>query len=964
MEFRVLGQLEVRDGDRVLDIGRGKQSALLALLLLHPDHALSADRLIDELWGERPPATARKTLQVHVLRLRKALGPGIIVTRPPTYAVELEGHDLDLHHFERLLAEGRDALAAGDADRAATLLKDALVLWRGPPLVDLGFEAFAQPEIARLDELRLAAVEEQIDAELVLGRHAEMVPELERLVARHPLRERLRGQHMLALYRSGRQADALDAYRAARAALVDELGIEPGPALRELHGRVLAQNPMLEAPPAVAAPPSGRGNLPQPATSFVGREQELEELGAIIERERLVTVHGPGGSGKTRLALRAAERAGGAWLVELAPIADPALVWPAVASVFGVQEEPGRTVAECVVTALASRAALVVLDNCEHVLDAARDVAAALLDGCPGLHLLLTAREPLGDPAERVWPIPELSLADDAIRLFAERGARSLPGYRLDDGDRAAVANICRQLDGLPLAIELAAARLNVLAPAQIAERLHDRFRLLSRGERGAPARHRTLRAAVDWSYALLSDDEQRALAQASVFAGGFDLDAAEAVLDGDALELVSALVEKSLFLRRDEQARARYGAHETIQQFAAEQLAARGDADELRARQLGWCVALLERADDGLRGPDRAAWLTRLAPDQDNFRQVLAWGLSHGEQAHALELAWHLYHFWGARGNLAESERWLGAALEATAAAPASIERTRALTRWGELAELRGDYDAARARHGQALAMGRALDDPVRQAVAELSLGQMDYAQGRFDDARRHLEESDALLRDAGDPERARWPAEALARLEIATGDTAQARRRLEATRDAARALGNEAGVGEATLWFAEAAHRDDELLAARELYTEALGLSLRGGDEDTIARCRLGLGRLDLDSGAPADAVPLLADALRFARDAGLRPLVPDCLDALAVAALAGGDPEMAASLIGAAAACRERLGTIALERDHRRAEAALAAARAALDGPRFASVHGAGRALGFGEAVERALAFAAAG
>jgi predicted ATPase len=575
--------------------------------------------------------------------------------------------------------------------------------------------------------------------------------------------------------------------------------------------------------------------------------------------------------------------------------------------------------------------------------------------------VLATSREPLGDPAELVWPIPEMSQADDAIRLFAERGARSLPGYRVDERDRAAVAEICRRLDGLPLAIELAAARLNVLAPAQIAERLHDRFRLLTRGNRGAPARQRTLRAAVDWSYALLSDDEQLALAQSSVFAGGFDLDAAEEVLDGEALELVSALVDKSLLVRREEHGRARHGAHETIRQFAGERLAERGDPDTLRARHLNWSVALLERADEELRGPDQAAWVTRLAPDQDNFRQALAWGLSHDEGARALELAWHLCHFWSWRGNFAESERWLGTALTATAGAPASTGRSRALLRWGELAERRGDYAEARSRHAQALEMGRALGDPVRQGVSELSLGQMDYEQGRLEEARRHLEASEALLRDAGDPERARWPAEALARVDIATGDTAAARRRLEASRTVARALGNEAGVGEATLWLGEAAQHDGDLLAAREFYAEALGLLRRGGDREAVARCRLGLGRLEVDSGAPGEAAPPLADALRFAHDAGLRPVVPDCLDALAAVALAADDADTAASLLGAAAAFRELLGTVARAADRQRAESTLAAARDALDGPAFASAHGAGRALGWNEAVERALAVA---
>jgi predicted ATPase/DNA-binding SARP family transcriptional activator len=951
VEFRVLGPLEVREGDRVLRVGRGKQSALLALLLLHPDHALSTDRLIDELWGERPPPTARKALQVNVAELRKALGAEAIVTRAPTYALAVEGHEVDLHHFERLLEEAR----AADAGTAARLLRDALALWRGPPLADLAFEPFAHAEIARLEELRLAALEDRVEADLALGRDAELVAELERLVAQHPLRERLRGQLMLALYRCERQAEALEAFRAARRALVEELGIEPGPALQQLQRRVLEQDPSLAPPPLPEPPGAGCGNLPPEPTSFVGRARELADVVALIARERLVTLHGAGGIGKTRLALRAGAGAAfpdGAWLVELAPVADPALVWPAVAAALEVREEPGRSPADGVLAQLAGRRALVVLDNCEHVLDAAREVASEVLGGAPSVQVLATSREPLGDPAEHVWPVPELSPESDAVRLFAERGARSLPGYELDERDRPVVIEICRRLDGLPLAIELAAARLNVLAPAQIAERLSDRFRLLTRGDRTAPLRHRTLRATVEWSYELLSAAEQATLARAAVFAGGFDLDAAEHVLGGDALELVTSLVEKSLLTRQSEHGRARYGLHETIREFAREQLSQR---DAVSARHLEWFMRLLERADEQLRGPDQAAWVARLAPDQDNFRQALAWGLAHERAGQALELAWHLHHFWALRGNLGESERWLGAALDATAGAPASIERTRALSRWAEIAERQGAYAEARTRYALALDMGRALDNPVRQGVCEISLGEIAREQGRLQDARAHLETAHALLRDAGDPERARWPLEALARLAIAEGDAAEARRLLEMSRAEARALGNDSGVGEATLWLGEAAHLAGDLVEARQHYTEALGLARRTGDGECAARAELGFGRLAIDAGSPAEGAVGLVDALRFADESLLRPVVPDCLEALAAVAR---DPETGAVLLGAAAAFREMLGLVATGRDRDRAERTLTAVRAELGPEAFASAHGAGRALGWGEAVERAF------
>jgi len=973
MDVRVLGPLEVSVEGRPVALGGGKPRALLAMLALHAGAAVSSDRLIDGLWGEEQPATAAKMLQVYISQLRKALtaaGGGVeIVTRGRGYELRLAGGEVDVRRFERLLANGA--------------AREALALWRGPALADVADEPFAVAEARRLEELRLDAVELAIDGDLAAGRHREVIGELEALASEQPLREKLHAQRMLALYRAGRQAEALGAYRDARRVLVEEIG--PGPELRELERRILAQDPALAPPatPAVFAPseePRPVGNLPAQPTSFVGRERELAELGDLLGSERLVTIHGAGGSGKTRLALRAAEEAArgfehGACFVELAPVADAALAWQTVASALGVPEEPGRGLADSVLAALAKRSALLVLDNCEHLLEAAREAAGALLAGCPGVRVLATSREPLGDPAEVVWPIPELSspgeeglevdelLRHDAVRLFVERGARALPGYRPNERDARAAARVCHRLDGMPLAIELAAARLNVLSAEQIEERLADRLRLLTSGPSSAPARHRTLRAAVDWSYDLLSEDERSALARVSVFSGGFDIDAAEHALADDGiaedevLDLLTGLVAKSLVARHDEHARARYDVHATIGDYAAERLAELGDPDRVSRRHLDWYLGLMARADEELRGPDQVAWARRLALDQDNFRRALAWGLSHGEQHKALDLAWHLHHFWLLRGNLEESERWLGDALGRTAGAPPSIARTRALSRWGELAERKGDYAAARGRYADALAMGVALGDPVRQGVALLSLGDIDLALGRLDGARRYFEAAAAIMREAGDRERERWPIDALGRLALAAGDTGRARELFETSRADARALGNEGGVGEATLLLGQAAHHDGDHLAARGLYEESLGLLRRCGDRESEAVCMIALGQLAIDTGAPADAAGPLAEALRFAFEAGLRPVVPGCLEALAAVAVAD-DAATAARLLGAAATFREILGAVPFPPDRARRERTLAAARDALDAEAFAVAHGRGRAMGWQEAVELAI------
>jgi predicted ATPase/DNA-binding SARP family transcriptional activator len=956
-------------------LGGGKLRALLTMLALRSDAAVSSDRLIEGLWGEEPPATAAKMLQVYISQLRKALaaagGGTEIVTRGHAYELHLAGGDVDARRFERLLAGGA--------------AREALALWRGPALVDVVDEPFAAAEARRLEELRLDAVELAIDGDLAAGRHREVIGELEALASEQPLREKLHAQRMLALYRAGRQAEALGAYRDARRVLVEEIGIEPGPELRELERRILAQDPALGPPaaPAMFAPseePRPTGNLPVQATSFIGRKRELAELRDLLAGERLVTIHGAGGSGKTRLALRAAEETArsvehGAWLVELAPVTDAALLWQTVASALGVPEEPGRGLADSVLAAFAGRSALLVLDNCEHLLEAAGEAAGTLLAGCPGVRVLATSREPLGDPAEVVWPIPELAssggdgldvdelLRHDAVRLFVERGARALPGYRPDANDARAAARVCHRLDGMPLAIELAAARLNVLSAEQIEERLADRLRLLTRGPRSAPARHRTLRAAVDWSFDLLSEDERSALARVSVFAGGFDIDAAEHVLANDGiaeeevLDLLTGLVAKSLVARHDEHARARYGVHATIGEYAAERLAESGDPDRVSRRHLDWYLDVMARADEELRGPDQVVWAQRLALDQDNFRRALAWGLSHGEQHKVLDLAWHLNHFWLMRGNLEESERWLGDALTRTAGAPPSVARTRALSRWGELAERKGDYAAARERYADALEMGGALGDPVRQGVALLSLGEVDLAQGRLESARSYFEAAAAVMSEAGDRERARWPVDALGRLALAAGDTGRARELFETSRAEARALGNESGVGEAALLLGQAAHHDGDHLAARGLYEESLGLLRRCGDRDSEAVCMIALGQLAIDAGAPDDAAGPLAEALRFAYEAGLRPVVPGCLEALAAVAVTD-EAATAARLLGAAATFREILGAAPFHADRTRRERTLAAAREALDAHAFAVADGRGRAMGWREAVELAL------
>ncbi|MET0834810.1 MAG: BTAD domain-containing putative transcriptional regulator, partial [Actinomycetota bacterium] len=590
MEFAILGPLEVRDGPAPVRVPGAKERALLADLLVNAGRVVPADRLVEDLWGDDPPGNPANTLQGRVSALRRALGPagGALVTRPPGYLLEAGPEQVDAGRFERLVAEAT-AAAAGEGPRAARQLEEALGLWRGPALAEFADQPWAQAEAARLEELRLAATEALVELRLTAGGHAGLVGELEGLVAAHPTRERLRGQLMVALYRSGRQADALGAYQQAREVLAEELGIDPSPELQRLHHQILLQDPALEAAVPDRALP--RHNLPERLTSLVGREGELREVAKLVEEHRLVTVTGPGGAGKTSLAVALAERlaAGypdGVWLVELAALREPALLGEAVAAVLGLDEAAGTGTpppsrAERLASFVPDKAMLLVLDNCEHLVEACAGLARRLLEAGPRLRVLATSREVLGVPGEVVWPIPPLAVpaaADDtdagtaedarqatapealagfdAVRLFVERAASADPGFVLDAASAPVVAELCRRLDGLPLAIELAAARTRALPPVELAARLEDRFRLLAGGARALDPRQQTLRATVDWSWDLLEERDRRLLRRLSVFSGGWTVAAAEAVCGGDGLEAAEILdglfrlVDRSLIVR------------------------------------------------------------------------------------------------------------------------------------------------------------------------------------------------------------------------------------------------------------------------------------------------------------------------------------------------------------------------------------------------------------------------------
>ena len=741
MEFRLLGRLEVVGDGRDLAPPRPKQRALLALLLLRAGELVSVDEAVDALWGERPPPAARNAVQGHVSRLRQRLGRDRIETHDRGYVVRVEEDELDLHRFERLVTDARGR----PPQEQVELLQLALGLFRGAPLDEFRYDAFAAAEAARIEALRTLALEQRIEAELALGRHEHVVPELERLVVESPLRERLWGQLMVALYRSGRQVEALATYRRARTRL-GELGLEPGPALQRIERQILSQDPSL------AAPRRGEVRLPTPPTPFVGRERELVEVRDVLlgGDVRLLTLTGPGGIGKTRLALAVARSAasqfpGGTFFVPLASLADPAVILPTLTHTTGIGEVGDASPHERLAARFAERSTLLLLDNLEHLIEGAPALGALLADS-PALTLLVTSREALHLYGEHVYRVPPLDVAS-ASTLFRQR-ARAV-GAILDPGEstRTAVEGICSRLDRLPLAIELAAARTEVLSPQALIEQLGDRLGILTRGPIDQPTRLQTLRATLEWSRDRLAPAELRLFAALAVFVGGWTLDAAETVCgDGDTVRLLSALVDTSLLQPDSSTTEPRQAMLETIREYASELLEASGEADALRRRHTAFYLALAEEAEPHLRG-DPATWLDRLEREHGNLRAALDRLATRREALVEQRLAGALWRFWYLRGHLSEGRGRLEGALAAEEARTPA--RAKALVGAAVMAVNTGDHEAGRTRAEQALELNRELGDAWGAAYAGFMLANVDDDRDR---ARRLYRESLEAFRALGD--------------------------------------------------------------------------------------------------------------------------------------------------------------------------------------------------------------------
>jgi predicted ATPase/DNA-binding SARP family transcriptional activator len=872
LEIRVLGPFDVLAAGKAADVGGSKRQALLAMLALRDGRPVEIDALVDGLWEEELPAVPRNALHHHIARLRATLGEGAIVGFRDAYAVK--DARVDAVRFEELLAETRSALRDGDVRVAADDVAAALALWRGPALQGLPETAWFSAERRRLEALRVDALEEQFEAALALGEHRELTPALRSAVADSSFRERLWGQLMLALYRSGRQADALEAFQEARRVLGDELGLEPGPELRGLQEAILAQDPAIAAVPVERR---RRGNLPAPSTSFVGRDDELREVDRLLHEHRLVTLTGPPGVGKSRLALETArsldgEFAEGIWVVDFARAGEAADAVRLLAHTVDVR---GSDPLARVASRLRDAAALVVLDACEHVRDEAEHVASTLLQDCSELRILATSREALRAPSEVRFPVAPLGPA--AVELFFERARAARPGFEPDADDVELATEIVRRVDGLPLAIELAAARMHVLGLGEIASILARRSALLRDGSVSDPART-ALQELVDWSYDLLHGDEKTVLQQLAVHRGGASLASLGAVAATHGLNeatvayLVTALVDKSIVTASFAGGAARYDVLDAVREYVLERLDESGGLSAAGKAHAEYFATVADAARTGLRRSEWPDWMKRLELEHDNLWAALTYAREAPDPLIAARLGVGLGWYFGIATRVSEGRSFIEAALRSAENVPLAV-RVELLAYACYLATEDDDLDAAVEAGERGLDLAATAEAPWETAFVKLALafaydraGPFERAVALAGEARRGFDQ----LED-------RWGAASSAITgalgALAGGDVPTAATLIsEAVRlhDDYDVFAVPAALLEA--WLAE---RRGEADAAAAAYRRALERSERAGFADHAAFALSALGSNALADGDLHEAEELQRQALAAA-DAADAPWV----------------------------------------------------------------------------------------
>ena len=896
MRFGVLGPVAVwTDAGQPVTIPGRKVRALLADLLVHGGRPVPADRLIDDIWGERPPPSAHATLLAKASQLRRALedaepgGRDLVVSGPAGHALRTVPDAVDARRFSTLTAHARGA----EPRAAAALLAEALELWRGPALADFADAPFAAGFVAHLADQRLVAQEDAAELRLELGRPAELAGELIALVAEHPLRERLRGCAMRALHRAGRQAEALASYHDLKTRLADELGLDPSPELAALHQAILTRDPALDPSPPIGV---RRGNLPAARTELVGRDSAVIDVRKLLGADRLVTLIGPGGVGKTRLALATAEAAAdgfedGAWLVELAAAARPgdpdvlgSLAEAALSALnVRVTAHPGQQAppAERLAEVLRPQQVLLVMDNCEHVIEHVADLVELLLRAAPGLRVLATSREPLALAGEVVWSVAPLDVpepgADDpaqvadssAARLFVARAAAAAASFRLDADTAAPTAVLCRRLDGIPLALELAATRVRTLGLDGVVARLGDRFRLLGVGHRGVPPRHQTLQAMIDWSWELLTPPEQILLRRLAVHIGGSTADAVTAVSADDDLpaddvpDLLARLVDRSL-VEMTPGAGQRFRLLESVAEYSLGKVHDAGEHDVLRRRHADHYLALTEETAPGLHGAEQPHRLALLDVETANLRAAIAASGSEG----ALRLVTALCWYWVLRGRLDEARRALDRALALDGPAPAGLRATAVVWRAG-IALMLGHPEAS-AAFAAGLPALDAITDPIVRARATWFLADTGTASD-LPGATELFERALASGRACGD----RWTEGAArlgrARLAHVRGDLRSLEREAGRAAELFRETGDRWGQLQATCWLGALAELGADHERAGALHREGLRWCEELGLWPEVSSRLAWLGWIATQSGDHAQARAHGERALAVATEQG---------------------------------------------------------------------------------------------
>ncbi|GAA4919312.1 putative ATPase [Stackebrandtia albiflava] len=987
MRFAILGPLEVRtDAGEAVVIPEARVRALLCVLLAHNGQVVPADRLMHHLWGDRPPARGRAVLRSKVSLLRRALedaepgGHDLVTWRSTGYLVEAGTDRLDTARFEDLVrrAEGADPVARDG------LLSEAVSSWRGEPLPELADREFAVPIVARLTEQYLSAVEARAEARLESGEHRGLVAQLRELAARYPWRNRLNGVLMLSLYQSGRHAEALRFYAAVRRRSREELGVEPDAALSRLHLAMLRRDPTLEAPR-----PRPVGNLPPETSPLVGRETELADLAARTSRHRLVTVTGPGGVGKTSLAVATArslrhDYSGGVWLADLTPV--PAgtsrvdLIAETVAAELGLTGDtaaasPGSSAFEALAAYLLTHRTLLVLDNCEHVVAAAAALAERLSRAAPDSRVLATGREPLAVPAESVLslgPLPD----SDAARLFATRAAAA--GYRVTDGDAGEVAAICRRLDGIPLALELAAGRVAAWGPSGLRERLERHWEPPAVVRRGVPERHRTIRSTVDWSRELLTGPERLLLERVSVHRGGFTAASAQRVAGfgevpvAEVPDMLARLADRSMLqIRTGRAGGPRFHMLATVAEYHRELLADSGAEKTARRAHLEYYAALAGALDGELRGPDAFPAARTLDGEAGNLAEAARHARDTGDAVAALGLAVDTAWYRVLRGRLTEAAEELGAALAVAGGAPEGARATATAWHTGVLTRMNAADEAA---HRAAVAGCDAIEDPVTAARARWFL---DHVRLGLPGEAAGVCDADAWTAAASRATRAYRLA--------ANGDTVSAREAAEASLAGFTDLGDEWGRLYATGCLAELAERRGDPAEARRLYEANLAVATRLGLRTELTRTLCRLAALLARDGLAEAAVRHYRRAARLAVeqcDAGVQRIaeiglatvatdppgpraagwgVVRAMEDLAGGEAAGGRAEAAARLLGTVERLRSRGGMPVDTPELDRLRGPL---RRALGPERFDAEVAAGHRMGVEEHLDRLTGATAGG